>query len=649
MSVRSRNGGRMMGAALAAAVAVAGQAVAQDACGVRSEACGSGSAVPAALIADDGRPFLGVHLEDSSSSGFGVEITEVVGRSAAERAGLESGDVIVSLDGQTIDNVDDLVNALSDKSVGQKVRISFLRDGDRHRTSAKLGGRDDDSSQVEVIEEQPEERRELRQRNRNTDGQGWLGVSIADANGGVEVSQVVDRSPAGEAGIQSADLITRIGKEDIDGVDDLIQTVSSMAPGTETSVTFQRSGATHKTRVILGDRQDFLRSQGQGGGTSGGADAERIHEEMRERAEQTRREAEQRAQRQRRDSRNESGAAAERIEALERALKDLKRDNERLRETNEKLRRSIDGHRKALEEVKRALKGVGSDDRTSATQNKVRFIPSLARHRDHDEDDDHDAPRLFKVVLGDGEDEPLVWKSDNGGKVSVQGKVIISTNGDTQVIELDDLDDVHEVLNHKKKGLKGLKHLKGLKGLHIDGLEGLKVLDDLDLDLDLDLEHLLHDMDIDVRIHGDDEEDGHHGIHRVIRRLHSDDEDDHKFEVKVIRDGDVRVLRSGCDEDDDSDCRVKVLILDGDGEVRSVRSSACAPQSCQPVECKVSCDTNASASCSTSSACDVKAESSVPVDCKVECKIRCEEASSSSCGKASANSCQVKCKSAEVN
>lgn len=79
---------------------------------------------------------IGVKVQDLTEqlgNYFGVEdgegalITEVEGDMPAERAGLKAGDVIVEVDGEEIDDTEDLMGIISDKEEGDKVKIKVIR------------------------------------------------------------------------------------------------------------------------------------------------------------------------------------------------------------------------------------------------------------------------------------------------------------------------------------------------------------------------------------------------------------------------------------------------------------------------------------------------------------------------------------------
>ncbi len=64
----------------------------------------------------------------------GVVVRKVTEGSSAEKAGIEAGDTIVSLDEETINDMVDLRLALSTKEPGSVSRIVYLRDGAQKET-----------------------------------------------------------------------------------------------------------------------------------------------------------------------------------------------------------------------------------------------------------------------------------------------------------------------------------------------------------------------------------------------------------------------------------------------------------------------------------------------------------------------------------
>jgi S1-C subfamily serine protease len=60
-----------------------------------------------------------------------VMISNVEPKSPAERAGLQSGDIILSLDGVTVTGADDLIRMLAGDKIGRDVAVEILRRGER--------------------------------------------------------------------------------------------------------------------------------------------------------------------------------------------------------------------------------------------------------------------------------------------------------------------------------------------------------------------------------------------------------------------------------------------------------------------------------------------------------------------------------------
>jgi len=88
---------------------------------------------------DHPRAFLGVSLDRAPDGGVRVE--HVVDDSAAQRAGLEEGDVIVGFDGDEIDTPSGLTRRVMRSEPGDRVDLEVIRDGERLTLTAELGER----------------------------------------------------------------------------------------------------------------------------------------------------------------------------------------------------------------------------------------------------------------------------------------------------------------------------------------------------------------------------------------------------------------------------------------------------------------------------------------------------------------------------
>jgi S1-C subfamily serine protease len=65
----------------------------------------------------------------------GLLLGGVTGGGPAERAGLQKGDVIVEIAGQTITNIYDYTYALEVLKIGEPTKVIYLRAGQRRETT----------------------------------------------------------------------------------------------------------------------------------------------------------------------------------------------------------------------------------------------------------------------------------------------------------------------------------------------------------------------------------------------------------------------------------------------------------------------------------------------------------------------------------
>ena len=104
--------------------------------------CGSS----AALAADGWLGIISQSLTPELQDGLdyrgeGVLVNRVVEDSPANRAGIEKGDVIVSVEGRSVNSPDDLAQRIRSEGSGTEVSIRIYRDGERRTLTARLSSR----------------------------------------------------------------------------------------------------------------------------------------------------------------------------------------------------------------------------------------------------------------------------------------------------------------------------------------------------------------------------------------------------------------------------------------------------------------------------------------------------------------------------
>jgi S1-C subfamily serine protease len=86
------------------------------------------------------RVFTGT-VPDYAANAKGLLLSGVIGGGPAEQAGLQKGDVIVEIAGQSITNIYDYTYALELLKIGEPVKVVYMRGTERHETMLTPGAR----------------------------------------------------------------------------------------------------------------------------------------------------------------------------------------------------------------------------------------------------------------------------------------------------------------------------------------------------------------------------------------------------------------------------------------------------------------------------------------------------------------------------
>ncbi len=173
------------------------------------------------------RGWLGVSIQDVTEDiAAGIEgldtaagaLVTNVPDGPAKDAGILTGDVIVTFDGQDVEDVRGLVSTVGNTAVGETVRVVVVRNGAQETLLVTLGRRETAEAAQPASQpapETPDEPKELdglgiTLSNLTDDIREGLGLS-ADAEG-VIVVDVNETSEAFEKGLRTGDLVTEAGQ-----------------------------------------------------------------------------------------------------------------------------------------------------------------------------------------------------------------------------------------------------------------------------------------------------------------------------------------------------------------------------------------------------------------------------------------------------
>ena len=79
--------------------------------------------------------------QDTLEGRGGALIESVEPGSAAEAAGIEAGDLIVAIDGSTIEGIEDLAGQVRSRHAGDTVELTVVRDGEELTVTVTLDER----------------------------------------------------------------------------------------------------------------------------------------------------------------------------------------------------------------------------------------------------------------------------------------------------------------------------------------------------------------------------------------------------------------------------------------------------------------------------------------------------------------------------
>jgi serine protease Do len=215
---------------------------------------------------------IGVNVRDVSaeegqraklSSAEGAYVTQVEDGSPAQKAGIQSGDIIVEFDGERVRSARQLSRLVRESPDDRTVKSTIVRDGSR-RTVELMPSSDRAWFAVPDLSGLERQMRDLAQRFEfRYDGPngrgfgGWysgarsrLGVSLSNVSDqlaayfgvkdGVLVTSVDADSPAGRAGLKAGDVITAVNSRSVSDPSDVLEEVRRADSGGSLALTVTR-------------------------------------------------------------------------------------------------------------------------------------------------------------------------------------------------------------------------------------------------------------------------------------------------------------------------------------------------------------------------------------------------------------------------
>lgn len=179
----------------------------------------------------------------------GVLINSVIDGTPADEAGLENGDIVLQVQGNSVEDARDLTRQVGALAPGETVRFRILRDGDERNVRVtlterpgqdELAGQGDGSDQGEAntlfgmsLEVPDEEARER------------LGVES-----GLLITSVTPQSEAASKGLRPGDVILQASNNDVSGINDLQAAIDRARERGRSAISIYVRGQSGQSRYV---------------------------------------------------------------------------------------------------------------------------------------------------------------------------------------------------------------------------------------------------------------------------------------------------------------------------------------------------------------------------------------------------------------
>jgi serine protease Do len=168
------------------------------------------------------RPYLGISAEqEKMDAGDGAHIGEVAKDGAAAATGLKRGDVITKINDAPINSWTELQATVSSYNTGDKINITYKRDGKEYTTAATLTGKTGTYEQTALSGVGDKLGADLE----TLDNKKAIQYKI---DGGVLVKKIKTGGPFSKTRMQDGFIITSVNGMDITSIEELSQAIRSL-------------------------------------------------------------------------------------------------------------------------------------------------------------------------------------------------------------------------------------------------------------------------------------------------------------------------------------------------------------------------------------------------------------------------------------
>lgn len=198
---------------------------------------------------DPCKVFIGVGTTSVETGGLKVDY--IVDNTVAVESGLKAGDIILAIDNVPVASQEQLINQRDKHQAGDAFTMTIQRDGSKMTINARF------KACTEAEKEQAQAWKEARKMHsfdnsscytrtfRRDPCAVFIGVYTGSegVNGkGIQVTEVIDDTPAKSGGVQAGDIIVALDRQDVNSYDALCRERDKHKPGDAFRLTVLRNG-----------------------------------------------------------------------------------------------------------------------------------------------------------------------------------------------------------------------------------------------------------------------------------------------------------------------------------------------------------------------------------------------------------------------
>jgi serine protease Do len=158
----------------------------------------------------------------------GVLVTQIFEGDPADKAGIKANDIITAVNGEPVTSSRELSRRIAALGVGQKAKITIMRDGREKTVTVETAKRQDEQT-LASKETENDDKLGLSLQSLEPEMAARLGYDEAEK--GVLVTGVEGGSKADKAGVQQGDLIKEINRKPVTGMDDFRKQLNQVKKG----------------------------------------------------------------------------------------------------------------------------------------------------------------------------------------------------------------------------------------------------------------------------------------------------------------------------------------------------------------------------------------------------------------------------------